>query len=377
VPPRDPFRHPGLEPGSNDPRARNLHFHGCRIELGMTLSPTFAELFAALPVATVVVDPADRIAHANAQAEQLLNISERQMAGQPLAAILPSPDHGPHREGQAFAAYDTEIATAHARLRVDFHEAQLPDHPGWRLITLHAVASRRLGHSADRVAGARAAIGAAQMLAHEIKNPLSGIRGAAQLLGKDELPCLIVTEVDRIAALIDRMEEFSDTRPLPVEAANIYPLLAHARSVAGAGFAKDLPIQERFDPSLPAALVNRDAMTQILLNLFKNAAEAVADGSEPRLVLTTAYRPGIAVSPGPDRPRRPLPIEICVLDNGPGAPAEIADHLFDPFVSGRAEGQGLGLALVDKLMRDQGGIVQYAREGDWTVLRLLLARAPV
>ncbi|HEU0044752.1 two-component system sensor histidine kinase NtrB [Sphingomonas sp.] len=340
--------------------------------------PGFADFFAALPVAAIAVDPSDRIAHANALAEQLLNTSERQMVGQPLAAIMPPPDQGAPRDGHAFAAYDTEITTPRGRLRVDFHEARLPDHPGWRLITLHEAAARRLGHSANRAAGARAAIGAAQMLAHEIKNPLSGIRGAAQLIGAGELPELIVNEVDRIAALIDRMQDFSDTRPLPVESANIYPLLDHARSLACAGFARAVPIEERFDPSLPAALVNRDAMTQILLNLLKNACEAARDTPRPRLAITTAYRHGMAVSAGLGRPRRPLPIEICVLDNGPGAPADIADHLFDPFVSGRPEGQGLGLALVDKLMRDMGGTVQYAREGspEQTVLRLLLPRAP-
>ncbi|WP_419808201.1 two-component system sensor histidine kinase NtrB [Sphingomonas sp.] len=346
-------------------------------------APAAHELFAALPVAAMLVDPQQRVAQANALAEQLLNTSERQMAGQPFAAVMPSPTHGEVHDGHGFAAYDTEIVTARGhKLRVDFLEAQLPDRPGWRLVTLHPVAaSRRLGHSADRDAGARAAVGAAAMLAHEIKNPLSGIRGAAQLIGAaetgGELPQLIVTEVDRIAALIDRMQDFGDTRPLPTSAGNIYPLLAHVRSLAAAGFAAGVPIEERFDPSLPAALINGDALTQILLNLLKNAREAVRDVMEPRLILTTAYRHGMAVSAGPDRPRLPLPIEICVIDNGPGAPADIADHLFDPFVSGRPEGQGLGLALVDKLMRDMGGIVQYGREGtpERTVLRLLLPRA--
>lgn len=345
--------------------------------------PGFAELFAALPVAVLVVDPDERIVHANTLAEQLLNVSERLMLGQPLAAILPPPDHGGHRDGHAFATYDTEIETARGqKLRVDFAESPIADHPGWRAITLHvAAASRRLGHSAERAAGGRAAIGAAAMLAHEIRNPLSGIRGAAQLIGADghagELTTLIVTEVDRIAALIDRMQEFGDTRPLPVGPANIYPLLAHARSVARAGFARDIPIEERFDPSLPPATVNDDALTQIVINLLKNACQAVQGLADPRLVLTTAYRHGMAVSAGAGRPRLPLPIEICVLDNGSGAPADIADHLFDPFVSGQPEGQGLGLALVDKLVRDMGGIVQYAREGEprWTVLRLLLPRS--
>ncbi|RZM20025.1 MAG: two-component sensor histidine kinase, partial [Sphingomonas sp.] len=136
-------------------------------------------------------------------------------------------------------------------------------------------------------------------------------------------------------------------------------------------------IEERFDPSLPPATVNRDALLQIVINLLKNAREALRSAAKPRIILATAYRHGMSVSGGPGRPRVPLPIEICVIDTGPGAPAEIVDHLFDPFVSGRREGQGLGLALVDKLTRDMGGIVQYSREGspEMTVLRLLLPRA--
>lgn len=341
--------------------------------------PGFAELFAALPVAVVVVDPDDRIAHANALAEQLLNLSERVMRGQPLAAILPPPPLDARRDGHGLALYDTEIATPHGpKIRVDFVEAAVADHPGWRAITLHSGASSRaLGHSAGRTASARAASGAAAMLAHEIKNPLSGIRGAAQLLGAGELTALIVTEVDRIAALIDRMQDFSDTRPLPIVPENIYPLIGHARRLALAGFARGIAIEERFDPSLPPAAINRDALLQILINLLKNAGEATRAVRNPRIVITTAYRHGMSVAAASGRPRVPLPIEICVVDNGPGAPADIADHLFDPFVSGRPEGQGLGLALVDKLMRDMGGIVQYAREGtpEMTTLRLLLPRA--
>ena len=340
--------------------------------------PGFAELFAALPVAVVVVDPDDRIAHANGFAEQLLNLSERVMRGQALAAILPPPAADDRRDGQGFAFYDTEIATPHGpKIRVDFVEAAVPDHPGWRAITLHTAASTRGLTQTGRSAGARAASGAAAMLAHEIKNPLSGIRGAAQLLGTGELTTLIVTEVDRIAALIDRMQDFSDTRPLPIVPENIYPLIGHARRLALAGFARGVAIEERFDPSLPPAAINRDALLQILINLLKNAVEASRAVRDPRVVITTAYRHGMSVAAAPGKPRTPLPIEICVIDNGPGAPADIADHLFDAFVSGRPEGQGLGLALVDKLVRDMGGIVQYAREGipEMTTLRLLLPRA--
>lgn len=345
-------------------------------------TPSFAELFAILPVAVIVIDPADRIAFANAEAEQLLNQSERAMLGQTLDAVVRLPaDYHDRREGLGFAAYDSVLETTRGgRVRVDFVETFVADHPGWRAVTLHGAANSRRAGRPDRAA-ARAAVGAAAMLAHEIKNPLSGIRGAAQLLAgasaeTDDLTSLITTEVDRIAALIDRMQDFTDTRPLQLAPQNIYPLLDHARQVALAGFARGVTIEERFDPSLPAVMIDRDALLQVVLNLIKNACEATSRQADPRVAISTAYRHGMAVSAAPGRPRRPLPIELCIVDNGPGAPADIADHLFDPFVTSKPEGKGLGLALVDKLVRDMGGIVQYAREGspEMTVFRILLAR---
>jgi len=344
-------------------------------------APTFAELFAGLPIAILVTGPDGHVATANAECELLLNLSERAMAGLPLAAVLAPPPGAGHVEGRAVSAFDVDIGTDRTgRLRVDYYETGIADRPGWRAVALHpSGGSRRVGQSAEH-GGARVAIGAAAMLAHEIKNPLSGIRGAAQLLAADgatsELTTLITTEVDRIAALIDRMQDFADRRPTAAKPANIYPLLDHARRVALAGFARDISIEERFDPSLPPALVDSDALLQILINLLKNAAEALRDVKTPRILLSTAYRHGLAVDAGPGQPRRALPIELCVIDNGPGAPADIADHLFNPFVSGRPEGQGLGLAMVDKLVRDMGGVVQYVRGGapEMTVFRLLLPR---
>lgn len=345
--------------------------------------PEPGELIGALPVAVMVVDAEGRIAQANAECELLLNLSERAMHGRALVDVLPLPDEAEAREGRAFTAFDLAIETPRGlRIRVDLAAVELADHPGWRAITLHnAATSRRLGHSADRAAAARSAVGAAAMLAHEIKNPLSSIRGAAQLIADGAEPAdltrLVIDEVDRIAALIDRMEDFTDTRPIAVEPLNIYPLLAHVRDAAQAGFARGIMIEERFDPSLPRVLANRDALLQVLLNLMKNAATALGTRGERRITLTTSFRHGMAVSPAPGQPRLPLPIEICVVDSGPGAPEDIAEHLFDPFVSSSPEGKGLGLALVDKLVRDMGGIVQYSREGTphQTVFRILLPRA--
>jgi two-component system nitrogen regulation sensor histidine kinase GlnL len=220
------------------------------------------------------------------------------------------------------------------------------------------------------------------MLAHEIKNPLSGIRGAAQLLetGVDDqaraLTRLIRDEVDRITALIDRMEGLGDTRPLELAPQNIHAILDHARQVAVQGFPPSIRMREVYDPSLPPVLGHRDSLVQVLINLLKNAAEALGPLGGT-ITLTTAYRHGVRMLTDKGDGRRSLPIEVCVVDDGPGAPSGLAEHLFDPFVTSKPSGRGLGLALVQKLVVDQGGIVEYAREGrpERTVFRLMLPRA--
>lgn len=346
-------------------------------------APRFADLFAALPVAAIAIDPQGRVAHANAAAELLLNLSERAMFGQRIEALVTLKlGDGAPGNGRGFAAYGVEAVIRGVRQRLDFLATELPDRPGWRLLTLHQAPVAGRIAAPERSAGARAAIGAAAMLAHEIKNPLSGIRGAAQLLRSDldgeqgELADLITSEVDRVAALIDAMQDFTDTRPLALEPVNIHALLDHARRVALAGFARGIVIEERFDPSLPPVRVNRDAFLQVLLNLLKNAAEAMAEVSAPRIILATAYRHGFSARSAPDKPFRAMPIEVQVIDHGPGAPPEIVDHLFEPFVSGKPEGRGLGLPLVEKLVRAMDGIVQYARGDDppHTLFRVLLPR---
>jgi two-component system, NtrC family, nitrogen regulation sensor histidine kinase GlnL len=335
-------------------------------------SPDLGAVLASLPIAALLIDPDGRVAQANAACEQLLNRSERALAGQPVQAVLTVPSGYRAREG--FTLFDGEFETSRGvRFRADFVAAPIADHPGWQAITLHTA----LGPRRMPAASARAATGAAAMLAHEIRNPLSGIRGAAQLLtaggpADPALTGLITAEVDRIAALIDRMQDFTDTRPLTLEPHNVHPLIDHVRRLAVAGVAAAVGIDERFDPSLPPARLDRDAFVQVLLNLVRNAVEAGAG----RITLSSAYRPGVAVSTADGEPRRPLPIEVSVADDGPGVPADILDQMFDPFVSGRPEGRGLGLALVDKLAGQMGGIVQHAREGGRTVFRLLLARAP-
>ena len=347
-----------------------------------------AEIFAALPDPLLVVDAEGRVTEANGAAETLLNLSRSAIVGRTTDELIGEAVRLPASDAP-FAAYDSELTLPGNRhLRGDVMVSPLPERPGWRVVTIHGRARAHLvTRRAEREGGTLAAVGAAAMLAHEIKNPLSAIRGAAQLLevsadsGSQDMTRLIRDEVDRIAALIDRMEGFTDTRPLELGPQNIHSILGHAREVALQGFAKGITIREIYDPSLPAVLGHRDSLVQVLINLLKNAAEAMREHPDApasgTITLTTAYRHGVSVLTPRGAQRHELHIEVCVIDEGPGAPPELEEHLFDPFVSSKRSGRGLGLALVDKLVVDQGGIVEYAREGvpPRTVFRLLLPRA--
>jgi two-component system nitrogen regulation sensor histidine kinase GlnL len=245
------------------------------------------------------------------------------------------------------------------------------------VLSLHERAmAEKLDRHLTHTKAARSLTAMAAMLAHEVKNPLSGIRGAAQLLEQDlppagqELTRLICEETDRIVALLDRMEDFADHRPIARGAVNIHEVLERVRRIAQSGFARHVRLIEEYDPSLPPVLGDRDLLVQVFLNLVKNAAEAVpnADGE---IVLTTAYRHGWHIrAAGQDR--RHLPLMVSVTDNGGGIPAELRPHLFDPFVTTKRNGSGLGLALVAKLVGDHGGVVECDSEPRRTVFRVFL-----
>lgn len=359
-----------------------------RLRARADVRPAPAEaLLAALPTPLLLIDHEGVILDANVAAETFLNLSRTAVIGMQIEDAIGHnlksvPSDTP------FVAYDQALVLpGHRHQRGDVMSAPMPEWRGWRIVTIHAHPSavpiaRRGGHAG----GALTAAGAAALLAHEIKNPMSGIRGAAQLLEDNvdpegqALTRLIRDEVDRVTALIDRMEGFTDTRPLEIGPQNIHAILEHARAVAARGFGNNIVFKEAYDPSLPPVLGHRDSLVQVLINLLKNASEAIGDDGGT-VTLTTAYRHGVRVVTGGGEGRRSLPIEVCVIDDGPGAPPEIAEHLFDPFVSSKRAGRGLGLALVEKLVTDQGGMVEYARESrdggpERTVFRLLLPRAP-
>jgi two-component system, NtrC family, nitrogen regulation sensor histidine kinase GlnL len=285
-------------------------------------------------------------------------------------------------EGTSFNIYRVDLGSPRqtGERLVDIHASPMPDEQDITIVMLQerTIAdkfSRQLNHRG----AVRSVSALAAMLAHEIKNPLSGIRGAAQLLDSavgDEdriLTQLIRDETDRIVKLVDRFEMFSDGRTPQMEPFNIHAVLDHVRNLARSGFARNVRITEEYDPSLPMMLGNRDQMIQVLINLVKNAAESIGD-HEPdgEILLSTAYRPGVRMSIAGTKDSVRLPLEVCVRDNGPGVPEDIRSHLFDPFVTTKASGNGLGLALVAKVVGEHGGIVECDSVPRRTVFRLLL-----
>lgn len=345
------------------------------------------DILDALPHPVLYVDPEGRIEQANVAAEIFFSASGAVLRRHPLSYFVPfgSPiltlvDQVSHT-GAAVNEYKVDISSPRigSEKMVDIYATPVADHPGYVTLLLQ---ERTMAEKIDRQltsrGAARTVTGLAAMLAHEIKNPLSGIRGAAQLLEQSAddddraLTRLIMDEADRIVKLVDRMEVFSDERPIDREPVNIHAILDHVKRLAKSGFARDIQIVEEYDPSLPPVFANRDQLVQVFLNLVKNAAEALGSDPEAEIVLSTAFRPGIHLSVPGSRDRVSLPLEFCVRDNGPGVPDDLLPHLFDPFVTTKTNGTGLGLALVAKIIGDHGGVIECDSQPGRTSFRILM-----
>ena len=326
---------------------------------------------AGLIFAVLLIDRDGRIAELNHAAENLLGTSASRILGALLFERIGPIDARVHARLQdpdeALVARDLAIMAGETEIRVNMTVSPLGTYPGWRVVTLSEIGHEDPVHKQ----GGDAMLSAPTVLAHEIKNPLAAIRGAGQLVARKlpdadkKLARMITDEVDRIARLIDRMQQLGSTRTGPLEACNpheaIRSAIATMRAVDPAQDA--LEIREEFDPSLPPVLVNRDALEQVLINLVSNAREAAREGANaPEIVVQTRFVGGLAFSAIREGRAVPLPIEITVTDNGPGIPPEFRDHVFEPFVSSKPSGQGLGLSLVRKLVRDMNGNISHDRD---------------
>jgi two-component system, NtrC family, nitrogen regulation sensor histidine kinase GlnL len=350
--------------------------------------PSLRSIFDALPNPVIVVDQDNVICFANSAAEDFFQASSTVLARHKLEEAMPfsSPVLEVVKQVRESAGVMNEYSVGVGTPRmggeriVDLQSALINDDPRFVVLTLlRRSMAQKFDLQLNHRGAARSVSGMAAMLAHEIKNPLAGIKGAAQLLepaleNNDRLLAkLICEETDRIRDLVDQMEVFSDERPLDRKPVNIHVVLDRVKSLTSVGMSNAITIKEEYDPSLPAVSGNQDQLIQVFLNLAKNAAESItATGTIGEITLTTAFRPGVKLSVSGSTERVSLPFEVCIHDNGPGVPEDLRPHIFDAFVTTKPQGRGLGLALVAKIVRDHGGMVECISRERGTTFRVLL-----
>jgi len=344
----------------------------------------FEVIWSSLPEPAMILDKKNQFLALNSAAELFLFASEASMKGKPVKKFTGDGSRlidvleQSRKNGSWLAEYGVEFSWRdRPTTLVDLQAAPIHERPGDMLLLIHP---RSIAEKMDRTlvhrGAARSVVGMAGMLAHEIKNPLAGISGAAQLLEMNadendrELTALIREEAARIEAILEQVDQFGDLRPPAREPVNIHDILDHAKRAATAGYASHVRFKEEYDPSLPMTVGDSTQLMQVIQNLLKNAAEA-APKAGGVITLSTAYRTGVKIATGGGK-RESLPLHVTVTDNGPGVPDDLKPNIFDPFVTSKSKGTGLGLALVSKVVADHGGVVECESEPGKTSFRLLL-----
>ena len=328
-----------------------------------------------LATAVVALDEAFVVRYANPAAESLLATGAKSLIGQPFLAFF--------SEREALAAFLDEARRIHwdyAAQNVTYERVgrePLPlsctitriDAAGCAvLVELRPIEQQlRLAREERLVSEQQANRELIRNLAHEIKNPLGGLRGSAQLLERElrdpalrEYTQVIVKEADRLQALMDRM--LTPRRAPRVEALSIYEVLERVRSLVRAEYG--IEIGRDYDPSLPQLLGDREQLIQAVLNIARNAAQAGARsiGFRSRAVRQVTIL----------KQRHKLALELQVVDDGPGVPVEIQDRIFNPLVSGREGGTGLGLSLAQTYVQYHQGVIEFESRPGRTIFKVLM-----
>lgn len=354
------------------------------MEAAASIRPDAAAQIGSLIFALMLVDEREIVVEANQATEHLLGRGAKRMIGRPVLDVLKLVEpwvveRMRDAEG-ALVARNVGLEISGHERRVNLTVSPMTNYPGWRVITISDARRDEEGREEKLDA---TSLGAPSILAHEIKNPLAAIRGAGQLIARKlkpedkRLSQMITDEVDRIARLIDRMQQLGSTASEPVAPVNLHEAIRSAIATVQTAGTQGVRIDEEFDPSLPPVLANRDALEQVLINLISNARDAASAMDEGEVVVRTRFVSGLAFSAIRFGQKVKLPIEITVSDNGAGIAPKIRDHVFEPFISSKKSGQGLGLALVRKLVRDMNGRIGHERDSGkgLTHFRLHLPRA--
>lgn len=351
-------------------------------------TPCLRSVFDALPNPILILAQGNAISFANSTAEDFFQTSGSSLCKMAFDELVPFSSPILHSLAQVrklqgtVQEYSVAIGTPKVggERIVDVQTSPIPDDPDFVvLMVLRRSVAQKLDLQLSHQGAARSVAGMASMLAHEIKNPLAGIRGAAQLiessLGEQDrmLARLICDETDRIRNLVDQMEVFSDERPPDRKPTNIHVVLDRVKQILGAELNGLIALREDYDPSLPDVYGNHDQLVQVFLNLAKNAREAISASDRPgEIGFTSAFRPGVKLAVPGSAERVSLPLEVCVHNSGIGVAPEISAHIFDPFITNKQNGRGLGLALVAKIIRDHGGVVECLPRDRGTTFRILL-----
>jgi two-component system nitrogen regulation sensor histidine kinase GlnL len=329
----------------------------------------------------MLFNPHLHLDYVNPAGEMLFAVSAKRLVGQAADTLFPA--HCRLLEaiivgvesGHPFTEHETTLSLPGQReITVDYTITPLTDQPGQSglLVEIQQVDRQlRITREEQQLIQQQNFRTLVRGLGHEIKNPLGGLRGAAQLLERElpsedlkEFTTIIIGEADRLQNLVDRM--LGSSKLPKIETLNIHQVLEHVRQLVSAGISKDITFVTDYDPSIPELTADRDQLIQAILNIVGNAVQALGDKGE--IILRTRTTRNFTIGPIHHK----IICRVDIIDNGPGVPEDMIDSIFYPMVTGRAEGTGLGLSISQSLVNLHGGLIHCESRPGRTKFSLLL-----